>query len=386
MAGLYLHIPFCASRCSYCGFYSTTHLDMRQQYVEAMCTEMQMRHNYLSASHTQQQQAHRAISTIYFGGGTPSQLTPEQLKKLFSAIGDTFFNGKIQTIEQTCEVTLECNPDDVTPQFAEFIKQTPINRISMGAQTFSDARLQFLHRRHKAEDVQRAVCLFRQAGIENISIDLMFGFPNETIYDWENDINQALSLDVEHVSAYSLMYEEDTTLFKLLQQGKIEEIDDELSRTMYDRLVNRLTAAGYEHYEISNFAKTDFRSKHNSSYWHAIPYLGIGTSAHSYDIRSRQWNVSSIKTYISSIKKGQLPFEREWLDDDTRYNDLITTALRTTEGIDMSTLKPKYKTYLLRQAEKQIAQNLMEIQGDHIRLTSKGLYVSDGVMADLIYA
>ena len=166
----------------------------------------------------------------------------------------------------------------------------------------------------------------------------------------------------------------------------MKEIDDELSLTMYQTLVDELKASGYEHYEISNFAKPGKRSQHNSSYWHAIPYLGIGASAHSYDIQSRQWNVSNIKKYISSIEQGEIPFEREWLDDDTRYNDLITTALRTSEGINLSTLTPKHRTYLLHQAEKQIAQNLLEIQGDSIRLTAQGLYVSDAVMADLIYA
>ena len=386
MAGLYIHIPFCASRCIYCGFYSTTHLDVRQQYVDALCREMQLRRHYLPTTEDTGAVHQPPISTIYLGGGTPSQLTPAQLRQIFCTIVTVFFHGDDTLMRTHCEVTMECNPDDITPAFVQFLQHSPVNRVSMGVQSFSNERLKFLHRRHHAEDISPVVQQLRGIGIDNISVDLMFGFPNQTLDEWKLDIQKALALRVEHISAYSLMYEEGTALYQLLINNKVKEIDDELSLTMYQTLVDELKASRYEHYEISNFAKPGKRSQHNSSYWHAIPYLGIGASAHSYDIQSRQWNVSNIKEYISSIEQGEIPFEREWLDDDTRYNDLITTALRTSEGINLSTLTPKHRTYLLQQAEKQIAQNLLEIRGDSIRLTAQGLYVSDSVMADLIYA
>ena len=231
-----------------------------------------------------------------------------------------------------------------------------------------------------------AVNRLREIGVDNISIDLMFGFPNQSLAAWERDILQALDLGVEHVSAYSLMYEEGTPLNQLLKSNKIHEIDDELSLQMYQALVHHLKAAGYEHYEISNFAKPGKQSRHNSSYWHAIPYLGIGAAAHSYNIESRQWNVSDLKTYITAIQQGKIPTEKEWLDADTRYNDLVTTALRTSQGIHLSSLTPHYRNFLLQQAKRFIDRHLMEIENDYIRLTTEGIYISDAIMTDLIYA
>lgn len=219
MTGLYIHIPFCASRCVYCGFYSTTLPALRDAYVDALCQELPLRAEELPAD--------EAITTIYLGGGTPSQLTTDQLDRLFSYIYKVYR-------PQPVEVTMECNPDDVTPAFADWIAQSPIDRISMGAQTFSDDRLRLLRRRHTAAEVRRATTLLRQAGIRNISIDLMFGFPGETLADWEQDIDEALRLGVEHISAYSLMYEEGTTLHRWLSEGRIQEIDDDLSLRMYD--------------------------------------------------------------------------------------------------------------------------------------------------------
>ncbi|WP_279053236.1 radical SAM family heme chaperone HemW [Hoylesella timonensis] len=386
MAGLYLHIPFCASRCIYCGFYSTTNLSLRQKYVDALCQELRLRRDYLSDIETNLSEDTHLIRTIYIGGGTPSQLTPAQLQQIFEVIGSIYFNGNLSTMRSQCEVTLECNPDDISPSFVDFIEQSPINRISMGVQTFSNAQLNFLHRRHEAEDVVTAVNRLREIGVDNISIDLMFGFPNQSLAAWERDILQALDLGVEHISAYSLMYEEGTPLNQLLKSNKIHEIDDELSLQMYQTLVHHLKAAGYEHYEISNFAKPGKQSRHNSSYWHAIPYLGIGAAAHSYNIESRQWNVSDLKTYITAIEQGKIPAEKEWLDADTRYNDLVTTALRTSQGIRLSALTPRYRNFLLQQAKRFIDQHLMEIEGDYIRLTTEGIYISDAIMTDLIYA
>lgn len=372
MTGLYIHIPFCASRCVYCGFYSTTLPALRDAYVDALCQELTLRAEELPAD--------EAITTIYLGGGTPSQLTTDQLDRLFSYIYKVYRS-------QPVEVTMECNPDDITPAFADWIAQSPIDRISMGAQTFSDDRLRLLRRRHTAAEVRRATTLLRQAGICNISIDLMFGFPGETLADWEQDIDEALRLGVEHISAYSLMYEEGTTLHRWLSEGRIQEIDDDLSLRMYDCLVDRLTAAGYRHYEISNFALPQRESRHNSSYWRDVPYMGLGASAHSFDGRQRSWNVADIETYIAAIGRGERPCTVEALDLDTHYEDVVLTSLRTAEGIDLGKIRRDFGSqrldFLLAAADQDLRQGYLVRDDDHLRLTRRGIYLSDGITARL---
>lgn len=372
MTGLYIHIPFCASRCVYCGFYSTTLPALRDAYVDALCQELTLRAEELPAD--------EAITTIYLGGGTPSQLTTDQLDRLFSYIYKVCRS-------QPVEVTMECNPDDITPAFADWIAQSPIDRISMGAQTFSDDRLRLLRRRHTAAEVRRATTLLRQAGIRNISIDLMFGFPGETLTDWEQDIDEALRLGVEHISAYSLMYEEGTTLHRWLSEGRIQEIDDDLSLRMYDCLVDRLTAAGYRHYEISNFALPQRESRHNSSYWRDVPYMGLGASAHSFDGRQRSWNVADIETYIAAIGRGERPCTVEALDPDTHYEDVVLTSLRTAEGIDLGKIQRDFGSqrldFLLAAADQDLRQGYLVREDDHLRLTRRGIYLSDGITARL---
>lgn len=376
MAGLYIHIPFCESRCIYCGFYSTTSLKLRDDYTDALCREMQMRPAKAALG------SNETIETIYLGGGTPSQLNGSQLNQIFSAIRKNY------TLAENMEITMECNPDDVTGDFCETLKQLPINRISMGAQTFCNERLRFLHRRHNAGEVEEAVTRLRNIGIRNISIDLMFGFPEESLSQWMSDIRHAIQLDVEHISAYSLMYEEGTPLYHMLKQGKISEIDEETSRKMYETLIDQLTGAGYEHYEISNFARPGFRSRHNSSYWHEVPYIGIGAAAHSYNRKQRSWNIENIQTYIRSIGDGILPSESERLDISTRYNDLITTALRTSDGINLMKMEQEFgkelADRLLQEAQSHISRGLMKIKNGRLSLTREGLYISDDVMSDFM--
>jgi putative oxygen-independent coproporphyrinogen III oxidase len=371
MAGLYVHIPFCTSRCIYCGFYSTTLSSLQDRYIDAVCQEMMMREKV-------------NLTTVYIGGGTPSTLSKENLDKLFLYINKVYgLSSSMIEGENALEITMECNPDDVCKP--DFYLPPQVNRVSMGAQTFSDDRLRLLHRRHNAEEIRTAVSLLRHKGIRNISVDLMFGFPNETLEDWTSDLEEALKLDVEHISAYSLMYEKGTPLYRMQEEGKVKEISDDLSLQMYDALIDRLEAAGYEHYEISNFAKKGFRSKHNSSYWQQIPYIGIGAAAHSYDLKTRQWNVADIQAYIKGIEAGKRPFEKEVIDDDTRYDDIITTALRTKEGIDLKSLSLPYREYLLKQAENYITRHLLKIEGDKLSLTRKGIYISDSIMSDLMH-
>lgn len=372
MAGIYIHIPFCKSRCIYCGFYSTTLLDLRKKYINAVCREMELRKNYIR----------EPFSTIYLGGGTPSLLDEAELTKLFLYINN------VCDVDRNAEITMECNPDDITPEFTNMLSRLPINRVSMGAQTFADSRLRLLHRRHNSDEVKHAVKLLREAGIKNISIDLMFGFPDESLSQWKEDISAALALNVEHISAYSLMYEEDTPLWKMLDTGKVKEIDEELSLTMFKELVCQLTDAGYEHYEISNFARPGYRSRHNSSYWHQVPYIGLGAAAHSFDLNSRQWNVADLKLYIEEINNGIIPMEREELDNDTTFNDIITTALRTSDGIDLNAMETRlgkrYRNTLISAAGKHLEQGLLEIRHDRLRLTSEGIFISDMVMSDLM--
>ncbi len=366
MAGIYIHIPFCASRCIYCGFYSTTGKEKYQdRYTDALLKEYNIRKKYLENEN---------IDTIYIGGGTPSTLSEHNLRRLVDGIKG---NPK--------EFTMECNPDDITQEFCYTLYNIGINRVSLGVQTFSDNRLRFLNRRHNSSQIVPAINALRNAGIKNISIDLMFGFPNQTIEQWEEDIKTATSLNVEHISAYSLMYEEGTRLAKMRDTGETEEIDEETSVRMYDILIDTLTAKGYEHYEISNFAKPGYHSIHNSNYWNGTKYLGLGAAAHSYDGISRQWNVSDIRKYIEDIERGTIPMEKEMIDEDTRYNDIITTALRTRNGIDLNRISQKHLKYLTENARKSISDGLLCIDGNRLHLTRKGLYVSDSIMADLIW-
>ena len=379
MAGLYIHIPFCLSRCSYCSFYSTIDTKLKKQYVDALCKELALRKDDLLLPQTEDNNEVRdtPLTTIYFGGGTPSCLIKEEFEQIFSAI-NLHFNAHLK------EITIECNPDDITPDYVKTLKHYA-NRVSLGIQSFNDNQLKIINRRHSANEAINAVKLLQREGVSNISVDLIFGFPNETLEDWKNDINQALSLNVQHISAYSLMYEEGTKLYYLLEKGKVKPINEELSLRMFDTLVDELVSNGYEHYEISNFAKQGFRSVHNSNYWRAIPYLGVGASAHSYDKTSRQWNIANIQQYIEAINRGEVPCEKEILDKDTQYNDLITTALRTKEGICINDLSPLYADYLMKNSDTFLKNGTMEKTADnYIKLTRKGLYISDNIMAELV--
>lgn len=375
MAGIYIHIPFCKSRCIYCGFYSTTSLDMRDKYVAALCSELSSRTTYLEDD----------ICTIYFGGGTPSQLTVTQLSTIIDTIRRHY------TIDADAEITLECNPDDITPQYVRDILSLGVNRISMGVQTFSDQRLEFIHRRHTAERAVEAVRICKSEGISNISIDLMYGFPDETLEEWIADIDTAVSLGVQHISAYSLMYEEDTPLYSLLQRGDIQEIDEELSLAMYKALISRLSQAGYTHYEISNFCLPGYHSRHNSSYWDGTPYLGIGAAAHSFDTHSRQWNPSSLPIYIIGVNEGTLTPEVEHLTTEERYNELVMTGLRTQHGIDThhlrSSLGDRYYNYCMTCARPLIARHLLQLDDATgiLALSAEGVFISNDIMSDLMW-
>ena len=374
MAGIYIHIPFCKRRCIYCDFFSTTQSEKKAEYVHALVRELEMRKDYVG---------NEEIETIYLGGGTPSQLSQEELEEIFTYI------YKVYKVTLDAEITLEANPDDLTPEYVSMLRKLPINRISMGIQTFQEETLKLLHRRHTAQQAIEAFKRCREAGFKNISIDLMYGLPGETLETWKQDLQQAIDLHPEHISAYHLIYEEDTALWKLREEHQVEEADEDLSLTLFCTLIDELTRAGYQHYEISNFCLPGLHSRHNSSYWTGKKYLGCGPSAHSFNGVSRQWNVASLSAYIDGIRQGKPDFEVEELDLYTRYNDFVLTSIRTCWGMSLSHLRSMYGEelyrYCLRMAKPHLEQGVLEISEDILKLTRKGIFISDGIMSDLMW-
>ena len=374
MAGIYIHIPFCKRRCIYCDFFSTTRSEEKPTYVRALCQELAIRKDYLEDEE---------IETIYLGGGTPSQLTEEELNEIFTSL----YN--IYKVKEDAEITLEANPDDLTPEYVSMLRRLPVNRISMGIQTFQEETLKLLHRRHSARQAIEAFHRCREAGFRNISIDLMYGLPGETLETWEQDLQQTIELHPEHISAYHLIYEECTELWKLKEQHQVEEADEELSVTLFSTLINELTNAGYQHYEISNFCLPELHSRHNSSYWTGKKYLGCGPSAHSFNGLSRQWNVASLSKYIEGIISGKPDFEIEDLNLYTRYNDFVITSIRTCWGMSLSRLRTEYGEelyrYCLRMAKPHLSEGVLEIREGVLKLTQRGIFISDGIMSDLLW-
>ena len=309
MAGIYVHIPFCVSRCAYCDFFSTTQLDKRSAYVQALLREWQERKDYLQS---------QPVKTIYLGGGTPSLLKMEDLRLLMEAL----------PTQQANEVTLEANPGDIDEEHIRAWQAMGVNRLSMGIQSFDNKMLRRLGRRHTAEQAIEAVRLAQRLGMTNLSIDLMYGLPEQTLDDWKKEVATALTLEVPHLSTYCLMIEPSTPLGQQYQQGKIKEVDEDTQNGMYDYICEETNANGYEHYEISNFAKENYRSQHNSGYWDGTWYLGLGAGAHSYNGTSRQWNEADLEGYIRERKE-----EKEVLTEEDKYNEKIMLGLRTKEGI-----------------------------------------------------
>ncbi len=374
MAGVYLHIPFCKRRCIYCDFFSTTQSEKKEAYVDALCKELYARRAYLDGED---------IETIYFGGGTPSQLDQKGFEKIFNTI------YKIYHITPDAEITIEANPDDLSYDYLNQLRELPFNRLSMGIQTFNDETLKILHRRHTASQAIEAFNRCRSVGFQNISIDLIYGLPGETLNGWDKDLEQAINLRPEHISAYHLIYEEGTALWNLREQHKVEEVDEDLSVKFFERLIHTLKAAGYVHYEISNFCLPSYHSRHNSSYWQGKKYLGCGPSAHSFDLKTRQWNVASLSQYIDGINQGKKVYEVEDLDLYTRYNERIITNIRTRWGMPLQELKddfgPDLYNYCMKMARPHLEANTLEIKEGVLKLTEQGIFTSDGIMSDLFW-
>lgn len=326
--------------------------------------------------------ASEAINTVYLGGGTPSVLQVEELKQLLETIREFYW------LPDSAEITMEANPDDINEAKMKALRNLGYNRLSMGIQSFSDADLKLMNRRHDAEQAVNSVKLVKNAGFGNISIDLIYGLPNQNLDDWKRNVEMAIELDVQHISAYNLTYHEGTVFYDWLKKGHLKELSDELSLQQFEVMIEMLKSAGFEHYEISNFCKPGYYSRHNSSYWKGEKYLGIGPSAHSFDLKSRRWNVSSVSEYVIKIENEEPYFETENLTIQDRYNDYIITGLRTAWGISESEIQRQfpsgYLAHFQETKKKYQESGHLLVVGENVRLSTEGLFISDRIMTDFM--
>lgn len=374
MAGIYVHIPFCKSRCSYCDFYSSTYQGNREVLIQNICQELVEQKNFFLNN--------EIIKTIYLGGGTPSLLNNKDLNQIFETIKNNF------TLDLE-EVTLEANPDDLSIKKISELKKFPINRLSIGVQSFFDKDLLFINRRHTAQQAIHAIKRCQDNGFENVSIDLIYGLPNQTLENWGENIETAISLNVPHISAYHLTFEGGTKITRQRDSGLFKEIDEDLSFEMYRLLIKKLTKANISQYEISNFAKYGFESKHNSSYWNETPYLGVGPAAHSFNGKTRRWNISNSRLYLQLRKEHKIFYETENIDTQTHYNDLIITSLRTIKGLNFNKFIKTFDNDIISYFEKEISR--FRTSGDIIfkegfyALSEIGIFKSDYIIEKLLW-
>lgn len=378
MAGIYLHIPFCNSRCIYCGFCSTVSKGLRQKYIPALKREISERGDFFSSLY----ESDRIVKTLYVGGGTPSILPPELLKEAVSAIRETF------TIAEEIEFTVEVNPDDITEDYAGSLRRMGVNRVSMGVQSFKDSHLKWMRRRHDSQTAVNAYRILRKAGFDNISLDLIFGFPMMTAGDWEDNLDTIIELSPEHISAYQMGIDPDTPLERMEKSGEFSLPSQEDSERMYKILQAKLKAAGYVQYEVSNFCKPGYHSRHNSSYWNRTPYLGLGPGAHSFIGMAREWNTSDIATWCDlSI----LPLrEGETLSPVDVFNEILMLGLRTAAGVSLDTLRncgpqsPLFISDLLPKLSAMESNGLITLTPDgKIKIPPGKFFISDGIIREL---
>ena len=373
--GLYLHIPFCKSKCFYCDFYSVSETSLKEEWLDALLLELKTEPVFLGTERP-------VLRTVYFGGGTPSQLSFNEFEQIFSSIEANFDLSACE------EITLEANPDDLTPSYIAMLRRLPFNRISIGVQSFNDTELRAINRRHTASAAAEVVLECSRQGFSNISLDLMYGLPGQTVESFLDSVRQAVSLPVKHISSYSLSWEEGSVLYSKWQRGELKQASEEISEACFFGMMEVLEKAGFKQYELSNFALEGFHSKHNSSYWDGSHYLGVGPGAHSYNGLVRRFNPPSLKRYIEGVRQGLDFRETEELDTATKYNDVIITRLRTMQGLNITELSAKFGSeklaYCLKNAAVSIRNGNLEQMGDWLRLTRKGLFVSDAVMSDLL--
>jgi oxygen-independent coproporphyrinogen III oxidase len=374
MAGLYIHVPFCRKICSYCDFYKTTATSLMPYYLSALDSEMSERASYLEGE---------SLETIYFGGGTPSLIPLTALQKIFGKIYEYF------RLAPDCEITVEANPDDLSRMYlSDLHSSTPVNRLSVGIQSFSDHDLKLLNRRHNSKQALTCIEDARKEGFRNITIDLIYGLPDMDLSAWRANLEIAFTLDVQHLSAYHLTIEPNTALARMTSRGLIH-LPEEGDSSEQFLLLNKLAGEhGFVHYEISNLAKAGYRSQHNSNYWNRKKYLGLGPSAHSYNLVSRQWNVSHIRKYIEAVSNGNPYSESEVLDETTRYNEYLMLSLRTDRGISLKQIANEFGQQVADNLEKNIrlmrSAEWIRQQDDSLRLTPAGWMVSDYIVSRLI--
>lgn len=371
MAGIYIHIPFCRRACHYCNFHFSTSLHLQNELVAALLKEIHLQQDYLGGE---------KVHTIYLGGGTPSLLTADQLQSIFTGIRTSF------AVDSHAEVTLEANPDDINTEQLLSWKQLGINRLSIGVQSFFEEDLQWMNRAHTAQQALDNLRLARSV-FDNITMDLIYGMPTLSDEKWKQNIEQAIALQIPHLSCYALTVEPKTALDMMIRKKKTMPVNNEDQARQFLLLMEWLAAAGYEHYEISNFALPGHRSRHNSAYWQGQHYLGLGPSAHSFDGQSRQWNVANNTLYIQSLEKNIVPFEREVLTPVQQVNEYIMTSLRTLEGINLEHVQKisgeGIHQSLKKNGQRFIQQSLLREEDDHLILTTEGKLFADGIAADL---
>lgn len=374
MAGIYVHIPYCKSKCVYCDFYSVVaSVVPARRYVHSVIQEAMLRREELNES----------VTTLYLGGGTPSALSHTELQTLINGLREVLNLNEIQ------EFTVEVNPDDVNSELVQALTELGVNRVSMGVQSLDDDDLRFMRRRHTAREALNAIALLKTGGITNVSVDFIYGVPGQTLESWNRTLDVLAKTDVEHVSAYNLSYEEGTPLWKMRECGQVKEISDELAVAMFDLLCTRLGEAGFEHYEISNFAKPGYYSRHNSSYWQGVPYLGLGAAAHSYDGRAtRSFNPADVKRYVENVDGGVTVCEREYLSTRELHDEMVMLRLRTACGLDVAEVERLFGLEASRAIERKAAPfvsgGLLKCTGRVYSFTRQGIAVSNMVMSELM--
>jgi oxygen-independent coproporphyrinogen-3 oxidase len=374
MAGIYIHIPFCRTICHYCDFYKVAAFGNKKFFLDALLKEIEIRSEYLG---------NQPIETIYFGGGTPSVLEATEIKKILLHIS-AYYN-----IEKDCEITLEANPDDLTDYYlASLCEKTEVNRLSIGVQSFRDNDLKLMNRRHNGYTAYESIKRTISFGIKNISIDLIYGIPGFSVAELEENLAKLFDYDIKHISAYHLTIEPGTVFYKKAKKGLINPVSEEEGYAQFERLIEKLGEKAFIHYEISNWAKKGYFSRHNTNYWKRKPYLGLGPSAHSYDLVSRQWNISNVKLYIEGIQNNCIRFERENLTKADHYNEFLLTSLRTMWGINLDEVTTNYGHHiaekLIEKSKKYIVSNHIKLNGQVLKLTITGYFISDAIISDLM--
>lgn len=370
---IYIHIPFCKQKCSYCNFHFSTSLNFKDEMLRAMKTEIMLRKNELQ---------NKSLKSLYFGGGTPSILSVDEINSLIDEVLKYF------SFEKDIEITLEANPDDLDKNFLKQLAATPVNRLSIGTQSFFEEDLKLMNRAHTASEAESSIKRAQDFGFENLSIDLIYGSPTSNLEIWKENLNKTIALEVPHISSYALTVEPKTALENWISKGKVKSPKEEEQNREFYYLSDFLKDNGFEHYEVSNFAKPGFYSRHNSAYWKYQEYLGIGPSAHSYngfDIRS--WNVANNQQYNKKLNDKQLAKEEEILSQEDQFNEMIMIGLRTTWGVDLESLKSKFsdrmQEHLQAETKSKIEEGILIIENNHLKIPEKHWFMADGIASDL---